>query len=154
MKLVAISSPWSYSNNLIATIKSFIIYNIKIKIISSFTYDHKTVVIRFCCQGIFVLTCLKNCYISSCDYCIKIFCENNIDINYSDMRFILLQRRFHASCIIFELQVRTICNTNSLRKVLTCNLKMMQEASKCRCNEINFISLSFVSKVIACKCIV
>ena len=46
MKLVAISNPWSYSNNLIATIKSFIIYNIKIKIISSFTYDHKTVVIR------------------------------------------------------------------------------------------------------------
>ena len=44
------------------------------------------------------------------------------------MRFILLQRR-------------------------PCNLKMMQEASKCRCNEINFISLSFVSKVIACKCI-
>ena len=39
---------------------------------------------------------------------IKIFCENNFDTNDSDMNFILLQRRFDASCIIFKLQVRTI----------------------------------------------
>ena len=39
---------------------------------------------------------------------IKIFCENNFDKNDSDMNFILLQRRFDASCIIFKLQVRTI----------------------------------------------
>ena len=30
------------------------------------------------------------------------------DTNDSDMNFILLQRRFGASCIIFKLQVRTI----------------------------------------------
>ena len=41
-------------------------------------------------------------------YFIKIFCENNFDTNDSDMNFILLQRRFDASCIIFKLQVRTI----------------------------------------------
>ena len=35
---------------------------------------------------------------------IKIFCENNFDTNDSDMNFILLQRRFDASCIIFKLQ--------------------------------------------------
>ena len=35
------------------------------------------------------------------------FCENNFDKNDSDMNFILLQRRFDASCIIFKLQVRT-----------------------------------------------
>ena len=34
--------------------------------------------------------------------------ENNFDTNDSDMNFILLQRRFDASCIIFKLQVRTI----------------------------------------------
>ena len=39
---------------------------------------------------------------------IKIFCENNFDTNDSDMNFILLQRRFDASCIIFKLQVITI----------------------------------------------
>ena len=39
---------------------------------------------------------------------IKIFCENNFDTNDSDMNFILLQRRFDASYIIFKLQVRTI----------------------------------------------
>ena len=33
---------------------------------------------------------------------------NNFDTNDSDMNFILLQRRFDASCIIFKLQVRTI----------------------------------------------
>ena len=32
----------------------------------------------------------------------------NFDTNDSDMNFILLQRRFDASCIIFKLQVRTI----------------------------------------------
>ena len=32
----------------------------------------------------------------------------NLDKNDSDMNFILLQRRFDASCIIFKLQVRTI----------------------------------------------
>ena len=33
---------------------------------------------------------------------------NNFDTNDSDMNFILLQRRFDASYIIFKLQVRTI----------------------------------------------
>ena len=33
---------------------------------------------------------------------------SNFDKNDSDMNFILLQRRFDASCIIFKLQVRTI----------------------------------------------
>ena len=48
--------------------------------------------------------------ISLCNliFFIKIFCENNFDKNDSDMNFILLQRRFDASCIIFKLQVRTI----------------------------------------------
>ena len=39
---------------------------------------------------------------------IKIFCESNFDTNDSDMNFILLERHFDASCIIFKLQVRTI----------------------------------------------
>ena len=39
---------------------------------------------------------------------IKVFCENNFDKNDSNMNFILLQQCFHASCIIFKLQVRTI----------------------------------------------
>ena len=35
-------------------------------------------------------------------FLIKIFCENNFDTNDSDVNFILLQRRFDASCIIFK----------------------------------------------------
>ena len=36
------------------------------------------------------------------------FCENSFDTNDSNMNFILLQRRFDASCIIFKLQANTI----------------------------------------------
>ena len=38
----------------------------------------------------------------------KLLKDFNFDTNDSDMNFILLQRRFDASCIIFKLQVRTI----------------------------------------------
>jgi hypothetical protein len=41
-------------------------------------------------------------------YVIKIFCEINFETNDSDINFILLQRRFDASCIIFKLKIRII----------------------------------------------
>jgi hypothetical protein len=37
---------------------------------------------------------------------IKIFCEINFETNDSDINFILLQRRFDASCIIFKLKIK------------------------------------------------
>ena len=46
-----------------------------------------------------------------------IFCENNFDTNDSDVKSILLQRRFDASCTIFKLQVRTIRITFTFKTV-------------------------------------
>ena len=42
----------------------------------------------------------------------------------------------------------------AIRIVLTCNLKMMQEASKRRCNKIKFTSLSFLSKLFSEKILI
>jgi hypothetical protein len=37
---------------------------------------------------------------------IKLFCEINFETNDSDINYILLQRRFDASCIIFKLKIQ------------------------------------------------
>ena len=56
----------------------------------------------------------------------------NIDKNDSDMNYIF----------------------NFIRIFLTCNLKMMQEASKRRCNKIKFISLSSLPKLFSQKILI
>ena len=55
----------------------------------------------------------ENRYLIPFNSCTTIFStlKFNFDKNDSDMNFILVQRRFHASCVIFKLQVRTICIT-------------------------------------------
>ena len=55
----------------------------------------------------------ENNYLISFNSCTTIFrtIKINFDKNESDMNFILFQRRFDASCIIFKLQVRNIRTT-------------------------------------------